>query len=232
MTVCELAFIPNKSLRACSVVATWIRVFSHNPSESSISAARPDVQHARLAGKTQPEVYLWAPRQIPQEAPTSPSESGPSLRANTSPSLKFPNYLRHDSAVLRRPSFLTLCTMNSGWEPSAQVFIRCLRSARFPATGSLIGCACWDVTSKTFPDCRFFCLQSARCCSIPLWSMLMRGFLGSETVPAALPRLRLHLWHSSCKPSVPGDFVSSPESPIEASCTQGLDAKMLWLSPI
>jgi hypothetical protein len=32
MTVCELAFIPNKSLRACSLDATWIRVFSDNPS--------------------------------------------------------------------------------------------------------------------------------------------------------------------------------------------------------
>ena len=36
----------------------------------------------------------WAPNQIPPEAPTSPSESGLSSQANTSPSLKFPNCLR------------------------------------------------------------------------------------------------------------------------------------------
>jgi hypothetical protein len=32
MTDCELAFIPNKSLRACSLDAAWIRVFSDSPS--------------------------------------------------------------------------------------------------------------------------------------------------------------------------------------------------------
>src|ERR1019366_7035764 len=119
--------------------------------------------------------------------------------------------LGRDSAVLHPTSFPTLCTMSSGWGPSVQAFIRCSHSARSPATGSLIGCACWDVTSKTFPDSRFFCRQSARCCSIHLWWMLMGGSLGSETAPAALPCFRLHLWHSFCKPSVRGDFVSSPE---------------------
>ena len=46
--------------------------------------------------------------------------------------------------------------------------------------------------------------------------MLKHGFLGSETAPAALLRLRLHLWHSFWKSLLPGDFVSSPKSAIEA----------------
>lgn len=70
-------------------------------------------KHARLAGKTFPEAYPWAPSQIPPEAPISLSESGPSSGANTLPSLKFPYYLRRRSGVLRVTSFLTLCTMSS-----------------------------------------------------------------------------------------------------------------------
>src|ERR1019366_850717 len=167
-------------------------VFRRAGLRTSISAARPDAQHARLAGKTKPEAHTWAPSQIPPEAPTSLSESGPSSRAKTSRSFTSPKYLHRDSAVLRPTSFPTLFTMSSGWEPLAQAFIRCLRSAKSQATGSLIGCVYWDVTSKTFPDCRFFCLQSVRCCSILLWSMLMHGFLGSETVFSALLYLRLH----------------------------------------
>ena len=51
MTVCELAFIPNKSLRACSLDATWIRVFSDNRLRTSISAATPDGQTRTPRGK-------------------------------------------------------------------------------------------------------------------------------------------------------------------------------------
>jgi hypothetical protein len=40
MTVCDLPFIPNKSLRACSLDAAWIRVFSHNPSEYEHSCGK------------------------------------------------------------------------------------------------------------------------------------------------------------------------------------------------
>ena len=52
MTVRELPFIPDKSLRACSLDAASIYRFSAYPSPFEHSAARPDAQHARLAGKT------------------------------------------------------------------------------------------------------------------------------------------------------------------------------------
>jgi hypothetical protein len=52
MTVSELAFIPDKSLRACSLEAASIHRFSAFTSSFEQSAARPDTQHAHLAGKT------------------------------------------------------------------------------------------------------------------------------------------------------------------------------------
>jgi hypothetical protein len=53
MTVCEPAFIPYKSLRACSLDATWIRVFSDNPSAyEHFLLEHLTGKHARLAGTT------------------------------------------------------------------------------------------------------------------------------------------------------------------------------------
>ena len=52
MTVRKLAFIPDKSLRACSLNAASIYRFSTYPFPFGHSAARPDAQHAHLAGKT------------------------------------------------------------------------------------------------------------------------------------------------------------------------------------
>ena len=42
ITVCELAFIPNKSLRACSLDEAWIRVFRAPVYVATIPAAKAD----------------------------------------------------------------------------------------------------------------------------------------------------------------------------------------------